>query len=222
MTVTPETIQHWLSSEDLGDRLRAVNQMRNLDPTIAFQLIQTAVMDSDTRVRYAAVSQLSSLGQQDRSRSLEILRDRIQNDSEPDVQAAAADAIGGLHLAEAFEDLQTLYHHTPEWLVKVSIVAALGELGAPQGFELLADALANGNELLQTVAIGALGELGDAQAVPLLITHIANPDWQIRYRIAQALTRLGGTEANAALKQLAEDETAQVAESAKLGLVDQS
>jgi hypothetical protein len=34
MTITPESIQEQLSSEDLGDRLRAVNQIRQLDPSI--------------------------------------------------------------------------------------------------------------------------------------------------------------------------------------------
>ncbi len=46
-----------------------------------------------------------------------------------DVQAAAADSIAALKLTEAFEDLQQLYHTTSEWLVKLSIIAALGEMG---------------------------------------------------------------------------------------------
>ncbi|NJK37073.1 MAG: HEAT repeat domain-containing protein [Oscillatoriales cyanobacterium RM2_1_1] len=220
MTVTPETIEQWLDSEDLGDRLRAVNQMRTLDPTIAFGLIQKAVADANARVRYAAVSQLSTLGTQDLPLTLEILRDRMQNDSEADVQAAAADAVGALHLQEAYPDLQTLYTRTPEWLVKMSIVAALGELGASQGFDLLADALNQENELIQTVAIGALGELQDERAVPLLIPYISSPDWQVRHRVAQALAKFGRADVHQALQQLATDEVEPVAEAARAGLND--
>jgi len=44
------------------------------------------------------------------STALTVLRDRLFNDPEPDVQAAAADW-GALKLTEAFEDLQQLYHH---------------------------------------------------------------------------------------------------------------
>ncbi|MGF1494118.1 MAG: phycobilisome degradation protein NblB [Microcoleaceae cyanobacterium] len=216
--ITPELIQEWLKSEDLGDRLRAVNQMRDIDPAVAFEMIQTAVVDSDTRVRYAAVSQLSSLGKQDLDKSLELLRDRLQTDPEADVQAAAADAIGGLQLKQAFPELKQLYAQTSEWLVKMSIVAALGELAEPEGFDLLADALQDENELIQTVAIGSLGELGNLQAVPLLTPYVTKDDWQIRYRVAQALGKLGGEEAQAALKQLAEDKTAPVAEAAKSAL----
>lgn len=216
MTITPESIQQQLSSEDLGDRLRAVNQIRELDQSTGFELIQTAIRDRDTRVRYAAVSQLTSLGVQDRDRSLEILRDCLLNDPEPDVQAAAADALGALKLTDAFDDLSQVYHRTSEWLVQLSIIAALGELGDPRGFELLEDALNNGNELIQTIAVGALGELGDRRAIALLIPRASDPDWQIRHRVAQALGRLGGDEAEATLEQLAQDDVSQVAQQAQV------
>ncbi len=217
MDITPDSVKTLLNSADLGDRLRAVNQMRTLDPSITFGMILQAVADVNARVRYAAVSQLSSLGDQDRGKTLETLRDRLQ-DAEPDVQAAAADSIGALKLTEAFEDLRFLYNTSAEWLVKFSIVAALGELGDPRGFELLADAIASPNELMQMAAIGSFGELGDNRAVPLLIGHAANPDWQVRYRLAQALGRLATPEAKATLEALAQDPIDQVAEEAKSGL----
>ncbi|MFO7032630.1 phycocyanin alpha phycocyanobilin lyase [Limnospira fusiformis CCALA 023] len=215
MTITPESIVQQLSSENLGDRLRGVNQIRQLEKSIGFELLQRAIADSDTRVRYAAVSQMASLGHQDRDLSLNLLRDCLLNDPEPDVQAAAADSIGALKLTEAFEDLHQVYHNTSEWLVQLSIIAALGELGDPRGLELLEHGLIHGNELLQTVAISALGELGDRQAIPLLISRASDPDWQIRHRIAQALSRLGGEEVQEVLQQLATDEVSQVAQEAQ-------
>lgn len=217
MSITPESVEALLNSSDLGDRLRAVNQMRTLAPVIAFELIQQGVEDANPRVRYAAVSQLASLGTQDRAKALTLLRERLR-DSEPDVQAAAADAIGALQLTDAFDDLQMLYHNSPEWLVKFSIVAALGELGDARGFDLLQDALQSANELMQMAAIGSLGELGDSRAVALLAPHVQNPDWQVRYRLAQALTRLKTAEGRAILETLAQDNTEQVAEEAKAGL----
>ncbi len=218
MSITPESVRQLLSSEDLGDRIRAVNQLRQLEPARAFELAQTAISDSSPRVRYAAVSQMASLGRQDLQTALTVLRERLLNDPEPDVQAAAADSLGGLQLTEAFEDLQHLYQTTPEWLVKFSIVAALGELGDGRSFELLENALGAGEELIRMAAISSLGELGDVRAVPLLIPHAAHADWQIRYRVAQALARLGGQDARSTLERLAQDEVEQVAEAAKLGL----
>jgi HEAT repeat protein len=218
MSVTRESVQQLLSSEDFGKRISGVNQLRQLEPSVAFELIQPVVTDSNTRVRYAAVSQLDTLGGQDLQATLTMLRDRLLNDSEPDVQAAAADAIGALKLTEAYEDLQRLYHQTPEWLVQFSIIATLGELGDPRSFELLEEALNSDTGLVQTAAISSLGDLGDARAVPLLTPHATNSDWQVRYRLVQALTKLGGTEVRSVLETLANDEKEEVAKEAQAAL----
>jgi HEAT repeat protein len=213
-TSTPEDVRALLNSQDLGDRLRAVNYLPNLEESDAFELVQLAIADPNARVRYAAVSKMDDLGQHDLQASTQILRDRL-NDAEADVQAAAADSICALKLTDCFDDLQHLYQTTPEWLVKFSIVAALGELGNPQAFELLQDALNSGHDLLTPTAIGALGELGDTRAIPLLIPYAANSDWLIRYRVVQALGRLDGSEVRSTLEQLTQDPVEQVAQAAK-------
>ncbi|MBE9167041.1 HEAT repeat domain-containing protein [Pleurocapsales cyanobacterium LEGE 06147] len=215
MSITPESVNQLLHSENLGDRIRGLNQLRQMEPEVAFELIQPLVTDRNTRVRYVAISQLDTIGQQDLALSLQLLRDRLLNDPEPDVQAAAADAIGGLRLTEAYDDLENLYHQTTEWLIQFSIIAALGELGEPRGFDLLREALNSDNDLVQTAAISAFGELGDSRAVPLLIPFANHEDWQIRYRLVQALGRLGGSEARSVLEKLAEDEVEQIAREAK-------
>jgi HEAT repeat protein len=218
MDITPDSVRQLLSSSDLGHRLRAVNQLRQLPPPIAFELLQLACGDSDTRVRYAAISQLSTLGRENLAQSEEILRDRLLNDPEPDVQAAAADSLGGLQLVNAFEDLQQVYQATPEWLVKMSIVAALGELGDSRAFSLLEDALKSDNELIQTMAISALGELGQPQAVPLLLPFADYGDWQVRFKLVQALSQLGGPDAQATLDKLTQDKSEPVASAAKMAV----
>ena len=220
MSMTPESVQQLLKSDDFGDRIKGLNQLRKMEPEVAFELIKPMVKDKNTRVRYAAVSQFDTLGQQDLAVSLEMLRDRLYNDPEPDVQAAAADAIGGLKLTEAFDDLAKMYHQSSDWLIQFSIVATLGELGDPRGFDLLQEALASDNNLVQTAAISSLGELGDEKAIPLLVPFTTNEDWQIRYRLTQALGRLGGDQANSALAKLAQDEVEQVAQEARNNLSD--
>ncbi|MBD2340668.1 HEAT repeat domain-containing protein [Calothrix sp. FACHB-156] len=217
MSITPESVQQLLGSENLGDRLRGVNQIRDLEPAIAFELIQTAVSDSNARVRYSAVSQMDTFGTQDSELSLSILRELLK-DPEPDVQAAAADCLGALKLTSAFDDLQQLYDASPEWLVKFSIIATLGELGDPRGFELLQQALTSDNELIQSAAISSFGELGNTGAIPLLAPYAQNPDWQVRYRVAQAMSRLGGADAKAVLETLANDEVEAIANEAKKSL----
>ena len=216
--MNPESVQTLLQSEDYGDRIKGLNQLRQMPHDLAFEMIQPLIVDANVRVRYAAVSQMDSLGGVDREKSLAILRDRLSNDKETDVQAAAADAIAALKLTEGFEDLRTAYQQSSEWLLQFSIIAALGEMGDPRGFDLLANALASDNGLLQSTAVGAFGELGDRRAVSLLLPFLDHPDWQLRHRLAQALTHLGGEEAKTALEHLAKDEVEQVAIEAKRNL----
>lgn len=215
MAITPDSVRELLQSSDYGDRLRAVNQIRTLDPAIAFELIQTAANDGNARVRYAAISQISSLGHQNIQQAEALLRRSLKTDPEPDVQAAAADAIGALGIAQAYGDLAEAYEQTSEWLVKFSIVAALGELGNPDAFDLLQAAVQADNELISTAAIGALGELGDERGLPILLDHTNHPDWQVRHRLVQALSHFQQqADAKKALQQLAQDESPIVAEAA--------
>ena len=217
-----ESIQAALLSDDLGARLRGINQLRDIDPALAFELIQTAVSDRNARVRYAAISQFSELGKQDREKALDILKRALHEDPEADVQAAAADSIGALGLKTAYADLAQVYHNTSEWLLKMSIVACLGELGAPEAFDLLSEALTADNSLLVVTAIGALGELQDNKAVPLLLPFAENEDWQVRHRLVQALGQFDTAAARTALETLTQDSTELVAEAAKAQLSSSS
>lgn len=218
MVTTPESVQALLNSEDYGQRLSGVNQLRSIDPAIAFAMIQSAIVDSNVRVRYAAVSQLSILGQQNPPQALDLLRRSLNEDPEADVRAAAADSLAALKLTEAFDDLERTYHQSQEWLVQFSIIAALGELGDRRAFDLLQTALDSPNELICMAAIGSLGELGDERAIALLLPYVGSDDWQVRHRIAQALSNFQTPEVRSAMTVLAEDTSDAVAQQAKLYL----
>ncbi|WP_338442127.1 HEAT repeat domain-containing protein [Synechococcus elongatus IITB7] len=213
--MTPAEISALLDSEDYGDRLKALNLIRALERAEAFELICKAIADSNARVRYAAVSQMASLGHQDRDRTRTILIDRLENDSETDVQAAAADALGALQFSDVYPALEAAYQRSSDWVLQFSIVATLGELGDRRAFELLATALESPTDLIRTAAVAALGELGDERAIPLLLPLISDDDWQIRHRLAQALQRFTHPDAQAALAELSQDKAAAVAAAAR-------
>ncbi|MEL6491494.1 MAG: HEAT repeat domain-containing protein [Cyanobacteria bacterium J06621_3] len=215
MSLSPDQIRGLLTSENFGDRIKGINLLRDIDPALAFELISPLCTDSNTRVRYAAISQLSTLGAQNKDAAFDLLKAAL-GDAEPDVQAAAADSLGALKLTASLGDLQTLYQQTPEWLVKMSIVACLGEMGDPAAFDLLANALKSDNSLVSVSAIGALGELGDERAIPLLLPYASNEDWQLRHRIAQALGHFQNhADVMQALQTLTQDSSEIVADTAK-------
>ena len=214
MALTPDDIRQMLTSEAYEQRLSAINHLSDIDADVAFELVQLVVGDSKARVRYAAVSKLATVGEANPQKSLELLRHALLTDKEADVRAAAADAIGALRLKDGFDDLKALYYETSDWIIQLSIVAALGELGDSRGFEMLDHALRGDNDLIHAIAVGALGELGDRRAIPLLVQHSTNPDWQVRYRVAQALGHFDGPDVNAALEQLSQDSVEQIVQEA--------
>lgn len=215
MTSIPDSVQTQLTSDDYGDRLSALNSLRAVAPEAAFVGVLSLIKDPHVRVRYAAVSQMDSVGHVDPQQSLEVLRDRLINDPETDVRAAAADAIGALKLTEGFEDLKKAYEQSSDWLFQMSVVACLGELGDPRSFEILESALTSPEGLVQLAAISSLGELGDPKAIPLLANLLHHEDWQVRQRLVQAFAAFKTDEAQQYLVELAQDEMAQVADYAK-------
>lgn len=214
MTITPASVSALLSSDSHGDRIRGVNQLRELDKSIAYELVQAPIQDSNTRVRYAAVSLMDTIGDVDLVKTLAILRNCLQ-DAEYDVKAAAADALGGLKLKESLPELIDLYHETEEWLLKLSIVAALGSMQDQRAMILFAEALDSTVELIKMTTVQAIGDTCDPAGVDLLAKVVAEPDTQIRFRVAEALGKIGGEQAQELLKQLANDPDPQVAEQAQ-------
>ncbi|MEN9224913.1 MAG: HEAT repeat domain-containing protein [Thermostichus sp. HHBFW_bins_43] len=215
---TLPTLLELLNSQDLGDRLRAVNWARQLSGQETLTLLHRAVTDENARVRYAAISQMGTLSGVDPASILPILRRALAEDPEFDVRAAAAAALGDLKQPQALADLLEAYHREKEWLVQFSIIAALGELGNPDAFDTLVQALQEGSELISTAAAAALGDLGDPRAIPFLDPLIDSDDWQLRYRICISLARLGTEAARPGLTRLAQDPQEQVAVHARNAL----
>jgi len=221
MDINTDSLRTSLSSEDFGERMRALTASRKLDLADRFELLNIASSDPSPRIRYDAVSQMANVGIYNLKASLIVLRDRLLHDSETDVRAAAADAIGALKLTEAFDDLANAYRRTGDWMMQFSIIAALGELGDARALDLLADVLrSNHNDLVQIAAIGALGELGDPRGLDLLLPLVDSSDWQVRHRLAQAFANIDTPIAIAALEKLTADPAEQVSDIAKLLLKD--
>jgi HEAT repeat protein len=190
-----------LQSPDFGTRIRAVIALRPLPPEEALPLLEIALTDSNTRVRYSAVS---LLGQKPGPQTRALLTQLLHQDPEFDVRAAAAASLGDLGDKDAFEDLKQAYLNDGQDLVRFSIVAALGELGDPRAFDLLITALKAGG-LQEEAALMALGQIALPEVIPVLQSYLPHPDWQLRLRAVQALAEINTPASLACLVGLQED-----------------
>lgn len=200
---TDPPVTEQLSSEDFLERIRGINRIDEVD-TVTDRiglLIPIATDDPNQQVRYAAISRLSNFNSEDitpedSSKVLSAARYLILNEKEPSCQAGAADCIAGLKLMDGFDDLVQLYETTEDWMLKMSITAGLGEMGAPRAFEFLKDVLDEENPdlLLVATTIGSLGELGDKRAVDVVSKYLDADDSAVRERAAIAVANLKGED----------------------------
>lgn len=213
-----ESLRQQLQSSDVGDRLRAINLIRNLPSHDAVMLLLHAAQDSSARVRYAALSQLGGHPIPDATQVLPTLRQALLSDPEVDVRAAAAACLGDLKDPTVLPDLLAAFERETEWLLQFSVIAALGELGDVGAFDALVSALSHENDLIRTAAAAALGDLGDPRAIPYLEPLINDPDWQLRFRVCLSLGHIDDAATQPLLAQMAQDPNEHVAQEAQRAL----
>eukprot|EP00871_Galdieria_phlegrea_P002875 jgi/Galph1/3589/GphlegSOOS_G2307.1 len=169
---------------------QAVLQSRQLPDQQRLEVLLELVWDESLNVRYSAISQLSSVGIVDPYRTFSIICEVLKHEKEATLTAAAADVLFTLGIPEAFDELEKLYETTNDWIVRLSIVAGIGELKHPRSFDFLAKALRSSDELVVSTAIGALGELGDLRALDILEPLLQSKDATIRDRAFNNIQRL--------------------------------
>lgn len=167
-----------------------MTQCRKLPSQERLEVLLSLAKDESLNVRYSALSQLSSVGAENPRRTLEKIREVLREEKEATLIGAAADVLFSLPLPEVFDELVALYEKTSDWIVRLSIVAGIGELKHPRSFEFLAQALESKDDLVISTAIGALGELGDKRALELLEPLLDSTDATIRDRAYNNIQRL--------------------------------
>lgn len=188
-----------MTSEDYVERLRGAARVKALPEPERLNALINLCNDSNSQVRYTAVSGLSgfessSLSEEEGKRLLEVMRKLMYDDGESSVQAAAADVIAGLGLKEGFDDLVKLFGRTKDWMVKFSIVAGMGGMGE-KAFWFLKELVVGEGEidsLVLTGAIGALGDLGDPRGLELVEAYLESKDTSVKERAKISYDMLKG------------------------------
>ncbi len=168
-------------------------------PTIEDLLTDAASAD-DVAVRKSAVTALGWFGY---GASLDLLLSRLDDISE-DVRDAAWQAIvrlGGNHLTAL---IQVFSDSTGDH--RLSLAAALGEVGDPRALDTLVLGLRDLSEPVQAVCAESLGRLGDQRALDPLIERLVGATLlYCAEAIVGALGEIGGPHAVQTLLRLIED-----------------
>jgi HEAT repeat protein len=111
------------------------------------------------------------------------------DDPSPRRRRYAVRALGEIRDERSLEPLLSL----GERVDREVLLWALGRLGDPRGFSILAAAAADSESGVRLTAIQALRDLGDGRAVPLLTAALEDEEWRVREWAARGLESITGS-----------------------------
>jgi HEAT repeat protein len=212
-----EHISAQLQSSQVKDRVLAMIELQKETMPVenALPLIKQALLDGNIQVRGMAAF---SLGIKPSPENLEILVQILDTDSDHNMRAIAAGALGYLADQRALTSLRHAFYEDTHWLVQFSAAVALGNLQGSQAKAVLLEALDSPNTLLQEAGIMALGEIGAIDVLERLLPFAHSKDWMIRRHLAEALGNFDDVRSQTTLKALEKDSNPQVVEAAQRSL----
>jgi len=171
--------------------------------------------DTDAEVRSKAID---GLWESEDASLINPLVELLEKDSSPEVQTAAATALGRFALLAESGKLRANY--IPR--VEQSLIAAIGvktksievrrcaleavaPLGRPQVGKAIQEAYESHDAELKISALNAMGKNCDPSWLPILLQETNNPNAEMRYEAAKACGELGEEEAVPYLIELVND-----------------
>ncbi|AGG06161.1 MULTISPECIES: HEAT repeat domain-containing protein [Dehalococcoides] len=100
-------------------------------------------------------------------------------------------------------------HNSPEHLLRVGAVYAMGQNASDQWESVITSELNNDNNDLRYEAAVAAGELGLERFIPKLVSMIEDPDMEVQLASIQALAKIGGQDAKKGLTENLESTSSQ-------------
>ncbi len=154
--------------------------------TEAVSHLPPLLKDKDDDVRKFAIELIADAG----GRHLEMaLCERLSDDQNPNVRAAAAKALGTLYCSAALPNLVAALKDI-EW-VRFNALEALSMIREDAAVEPILALLTDPSPATRHTAIEALGEIGSSRAAGALLAHIGNTDRDERAVVLKSLLRIG-------------------------------
>ncbi len=188
--------------ENPGRRNAAFEALVGCGPRVTGRLVEELESD-DIDVRKQVVDALAAIGDPESRAPLR----HVVDDEDPNVRAAAAEALGVVGGVEEISHLLTIAQRGDEdVLVRLSSLRALSNMEASVGVASLGDSLEQ--SLLRPAAFELLGHSADPDAVEALLKGLASGSRSSREGAMGALLRrlaqLDGAEADALTERLRE------------------
>ncbi len=199
-------IQTCLASENPQDRMRAITALRSYDAQIAVPLLQEHLGDREPMIRsFVAMG----LGRKQTPAAFEALLRLLRGDRDGNVRAEAANSLAK-YGPVAIPHLVTAFRQNSDWIIRLSILPVLAELGCPdQLWEVCICALVDADPTVRDTGIEYLADLvGTARqedALQQLLVLTKAERWRTRCQVAFALRAFADERARSALQSLRKD-----------------
>ena len=180
-----------------GVRVEALRALGRIGGIEAEKRVLAAIRDQEPWVRSAAVRELGNFKGDD---SLPSKLGKIAaNDSAYSVQAAALEALAGIHAPNAFETLRAAVKtESPDDVIRDAALRSLGRLGDNRAVPILMEWAAAGKPVSsRQAAIGAVAALDktNPEITKTLVSFLNEPYFDIRLSAIFALGGRGDTDA---------------------------
>ncbi len=209
-----------LDSDDSQERMRAITALRNYDAETAVPLLCDKLGDPEFLVRsFIAMG----LGRKRTPQAFEGLL-LLLDDTDANVRSEAASALA-LYGDRALPRLVELFEQDQHWLVRRSILAALGEMDAPATLYRLCVAARRDSDLTVREATALMlsrfaGTEYQTAALDHLLQFARAEEAMVRAAAARSLRQYDLHQAREALTQLHDDKDHRVVAAVLEGLVE--
>lgn len=203
-------------------QMQAIAELRHYDPEVAVPLLKRRMHDEQFAIR-SFVAQ--GLGYKRNDEAFSALLDMIDRETDHNVISEAANSLAKYGL-QSIPHLQAIFESNANWLVRMSILAAMEDLDAPSTlFEFCLLGLNGENQTVQLTALSCLSQLKDtpheSAAFEICLQAAKDSDALVRAQAVGLLRLFGGHEAEAVLRELGQDPDYRVVKAVLEGLLSQ-
>ncbi|MGK7932005.1 MAG: HEAT repeat domain-containing protein [Microcystaceae cyanobacterium] len=201
-----QQIEVLIDSENPQERMKAIAELRDYEPSVVIPLLQRRINDSEFIVRSLVAI---GLGNQLTDEGFESLLTLIESDPDYNVRAEAANSLAN-YGERAIPHLVLMFQEDSHRLIQLSILAAVAELDQPSILlDLIDEALLGSDPIVELTAISYLTQLKgtnlEEKALLTLEKLSMAEEVDVRVQVAKVLGTFEGKEAKTLLAYLRQD-----------------